>query len=359
MKGKIINFEILHVSEEDRRSSIIKQLESAKEQGYDIVYGLLLMDGFLYRDPETFSVDIPVKLIAGMCEHVDHLYLNYYHRIVYNSFKHTQLPAWNSNSKSFLFLGGVPSRTNRINLLGKFYDAGLLDNAVWSFFPPWTDDDVSWCRNAMAHYTDTQYSKFLSDCDKRIDDRYEQSKNYSRITREEWDQQDIYNQPWVNDLAWMNPKVFADTALSVISEGNAYDPATNYKFLTEKTWRTIAMQHPFVFAGYPEQFDYAKSLGLRTFEQYMLIKDYAYIRDENTRLDAVVANTKYFLETYTQHKEQIRLDTEHNYKVFMSIFDKDTEMLNSLALTEIDKLQWFNQAGLGHLLKIQNENIKS
>ena len=78
MKGKIINFEILKVDEQERHSRIIKQLELAKKQGYDVVYGLLLIDGFLYRDPEIFPVDIEVKLIAGICEHSDHLYFNYY-----------------------------------------------------------------------------------------------------------------------------------------------------------------------------------------------------------------------------------------------------------------------------------------
>jgi hypothetical protein len=332
---------------------LIMMLVTAKEQGYDIVYGLLLMDGFLYRNPETFPVEIPVKLIAGMCEHPDHLYLNYYHRIVYNSFKNTQLPKWNSDSKSFLFLGGVPSRLNRINLLSKFYDSNMLDNAVWSFFPPWTDADKIWCRTAMLHYTDEQYLKFLSTCEQRIDDRYEESKNYSRISRKEWDEQDTYNQPWVNDLAWVNPQIFADTVLSIVSEGNAYDPATNYSFLTEKTWRAVAMQHPFVFAGYPEQFDYAKSLGLCTFEQYMLIKDYAYITDEDKRLDAVVVNTKYFIDNYNQYNNEIGKDIEHNYSLFMELFKKDNKLLNSLAITEYDKEQWFNQTGFSHLLKIQ------
>ena len=352
MKGKVINFEILHIDEEERYSLIIKQLESAKEQGYNIVYGLLLMDGFLYRNPETFPVDIPVKLIAGMCEHPDHLYLNYYHRIVYNSFKNTQLPKWNSDSKSFLFLGGVPSRLNRINLLSKFYDNNMLDNAVWSFFPPWTDADNTWCRAAMSHYTDEQYLKFLSKCERRIDDRYEESKNYSRISRKEWDEQDTYNQPWVNNLAWVNPQIFADTVLSIVSEGNAYDPATNYRFLTEKTWRAVAMRHPFIFAGYPEQFNYAKSLGLCTFEQYMLIEDYAYITDEDARLDAVVANTKHFIDNYNQYKDEISKDIERNYRLFMELFKKDNKLLDSLAITDYDKEQWFNQTGFSHLLKI-------
>ena len=34
MKGKIINFEILQVDEQERHSRIIKQLELAKKQGY-------------------------------------------------------------------------------------------------------------------------------------------------------------------------------------------------------------------------------------------------------------------------------------------------------------------------------------
>jgi hypothetical protein len=353
MKGKIVNFEVLHVSEQERRNHIIQQLQSAKDQGFNIVYGLLLMDGFLYRNPETFPVDIEVKLIAGMCEHPDHLYFNYYHSIVYNSFKHTQLPSWNNNSNSFLFLGGVPSRMNRIKLLGKFYDKQMLANSIWTFFSPWVDSDKEWCRNVMSHYTDEQYLKFLEDCNHRVDDIYEESKNYSRTSREEWDKQDMYNQPWVKDLACIDPKVFADTVLSVVSEGNAYDPATNYKFLTEKTWRAIAMRHPFIFAGYPDQFNYIKSFGLRTFEEYMLIKDYAFIQNEEDRLDAVVVNTKYFLENYKQHKEEIQRDIDHNYNVFMSLAEQEQLFLKNLAVSNSEKSYWFEQTGFSHLLKIQ------
>lgn len=359
MTARIINFEMLHFSEDFRRDSIIKQLTLAKEQGVNTVYGLMLIDGFLYRDPEIFPVDINVKLIAGMCEHPDHLYFNYYHRIVYNSFKHIQLPKWNSEAKSFLFLGGAPNRFNRINLLSKFYDKKMLGNAVWTFFPPWDSEMENWCRNSLSHYTDQQYLKFLKDCANRIDDIYEVSKNYSRASREVWDADDYGNLPWMKDLAWINPSVFSNTVLSVISEGNAWPPATNFNFLTEKTWRAIAMRHPFVFAGYPEQFNYIKSLGLKTFENYMLIKNYAEIQDENLRMEAVVENVKYFLDTYEQQKENIQADTEHNYKVFEEIIDQGNEFLNSLSITEQDKNKWFEQTGLSHLMKIQDENINA
>lgn len=352
MKSKIINFEMLHLSEQDRRHRIIDQLETAKLHGFDTVYGLMLIDGFLYRNPELFPVNITIKLIAGMCEDNSHLYFDYNHRMVFNSFKNKQLPSWSNNGQQFLFLGGVPSRPNRINLLSKFYDANLLNTAVWTFFPPWTDDDKIWCRNSLSHYTEEKYSKFLNDCNKRIDDRYELSKNYSRVSREEWDKQDTYNQPWVKDLAWMDPQIFSDTVLSVISEGNAYPPATNFKFLTEKTWRAIAMRHPFVFAGYPEQFDYAKSLGLRTFEEYMLIKDYASIQDEDNRLDAVVSNTQYFLENYKNNQDKICADIEHNYNVYMRIGEEQDKFLADLPVSQDEKSYWFGQTGLSHLMKI-------
>lgn len=355
MKSKIINFEMLHLSEDERQTRIMDQLEKAKLQGVDAVYGLMLMDGFLYRKPESFPVDIDVKIIAGMCEDKNHLYFNYNHRMVYNSFKNAKLPNWSGNGQCFLFLGGVPSRVNRINLLSKFYDANLLGTALWTFFPPWTEEDKQWCRNALSHYTEETYLKFLKDCDYQIDDRYESSKDYSRVSRKEWDEQDTYNRPWVKDLAWIDPQIFVDTVLSIVSEGNAYPPATNFKFLTEKTWRAIAMKHPFIFAGYPEQFNYAKSLGLRTFEEYMLIKDYATIEDEDKRLEAVVANTKYFLENYKNYKDKIYNDIEHNYNVYMKIAEEQNTFLDKLPISEDEKSYWFGQSGLSHLMRLQND----
>ena len=113
------------------------------------------------------------------------------------------------------------------------------------------------------------------------------------------------------------------------------------------------MKHPFVFAGYPEQFNYIKSFGLRTFEEYMLIKNYAFIQDEEDRLDAVVANTKYFMENYKQHKEEIQKDVEHNYSVFISLADNNQTFISNLEITDSEKSYWFEQTGFSHLLKIQ------
>jgi hypothetical protein len=357
MNGRIINFELLHIDESLRYKIIMDQLLQAKADGINCVFGLMLMDGFLYRNPEVFPVDIDIVLIPGMCDNPDAstLYIEYTHRMVYNSFKNTKTPHWNCDVGNFLFLGGVPSRSNRIKLLSKFYERGLLSQAVWSFFAPWTSNDKQWCRQSLAHYSDTEYTTFVNQCERSIDSRYQSAKNYSKVSINEWDEQKLEEEPWINNIGWIDPSVFSDTLFSIISEGNAYPPATDYKFLTEKTWRTVFMRHPFVFAGYPEQFDYAKSMGLRMFEEYMLIPDYAHIKDEELRLEAVVNNTEYFLKNYQMNKSAIEKDIEHNYEVAMQLAEDQNQLLKTIQETYNIKSQeidyWFNQPGFAHLVK--------
>jgi hypothetical protein len=359
MNGKIINFELLHIDESLRYKLITDQLLKAKNNGIDRVFGLMLMDGFLYRRPEVFPVDIDVVLVPGMCNDTsaNTLYIEYTHRMVYNSFKNIKTPSWNHNADKFLFLGGVPSRLNRIKLLSKFYDQKLLSQSVWSFFPPWTDSDKQWCRQTLSQYSDIEYNKFINQCDQSIDSRYKSAKNYSKVSIDEWNDQQLKEEPWINDIGWIDPSVFFSTLFSVISEGNAYSPATNYKFLTEKTWRTVFMRHPFVFVGYPEQFEYAKSIGLRMFEEYMLIPDYAYIQNEDQRLEAVVVNTDHFLKNYKIYQNKISNDVEHNYGIAMKLVEDQNHLLKTVQETyNIDNCEidyWFNQPGFAHLVKAE------
>jgi urate oxidase len=102
-------------------------------------------------------------------------------------------------------------------------------------------------------------------------------------------------------------------------------------------------------------FDYIKELGFKTFENYMLIQDYAYLPNETDRLDAIVLNTKYFLENCNLYKDNIEQDIQHNYDLFFKLAEQNIEILNSIRdtysieQTELDK--WFNQKGFGHLVR--------
>lgn len=379
LKGKIINFELLYsIRDGDllelARQSIKAEIDTA--ENCNAIIGLMLMDGFLYKDNESyyellndiqqyaFSKGIKkLVLVPGMCtdyqQQLDLRGLQYEIvpwdfnlNVVYQSYKNKRTAEWNPKAKKFLFLGGVPSRLNRIVLLSKFYLANALSNAVWSFFPPWTDDDKQWCRTALANMEN--YEQFLVDCEQSVDDLYSQAKDYSRLSAHELASKNIHNTEWCKNPGYIDPLIFEQTAFSIISEGNAYEPATDYKFLTEKTWRTIINKHPFIFAGEPDQFKYLLSKGLRTFESYLV--PYAYIENTDSRFDTIVENSKYLLEHMENLEKSIGLDVEHNYNILLKEIANNQLVLDKLAKdytltqTEIDK--WFNQKSFVHLANI-------
>jgi hypothetical protein len=87
---------------------------------------------------------------------------------------------------------------------------------------------------------------------------------------------EIIDQDFFKSPGYIDPAIFKNTIFSIVAEGpNFWDSI--YEFITIITWRTIRNGHPFIFAGPVEQFEYIKQLGFRTFEEYLLIKDYAYI----------------------------------------------------------------------------------
>jgi len=386
MKTKVINFELLYIDGEQsidklvevNYKTIIDEISHAVTQGHTEIIGLLLMDGFLYKDNDLFfqmmkrvqehadAVGIKkITLLPGMCENFknklelneinfDIRFFDFTQWMIYNSYRDSidSIKDWNSMSDKFLFLGGIPSRYNRIILLNKFYKSKMLENSIWSFFPPWTEDDIRWCRSALADCSDIEYENFIKSCSRSIDNRYEETKNYSKLNGKELINSNIYKKSWLKDPGFMDHKIFQDTCFSVISEGNAYDPAKDFYFLTEKTWRTVANKHPFIIAGYPEQVIYAKQRGLKTFEDYFLIKDYYLIDNERKRMQAVVKNTKYFLENFRSKENEIRIDIEHNFNLFLSIAKENINTVNSFSKEDAEK--YFYQKGFSHLIRIAN-----
>jgi hypothetical protein len=328
---------------------IKKELLQAAEDGCDNIIGIYLLDGFLQpkarhkefiehlEQIKIYSNQIGIKkiiLVSGHGEHVDgcpfpYCFIDYNLRLVYNSYKDLSLISdFNPENKKFLFLTGMPNRPNRIGLLSRYYDCDLLKNSEWSFFPPWTNEDRKWCRNYLSNYKDSEYEKFIRDCEKSFDQRFQTVKDFygtynAGETDIEW--YDVAETEWVRAPAHIDSSVYTNTLFSVISEGpNFWDDDNN--FITEKTWRTFLHKHPFIFAGHPGQFDYIKKLGFKTFEDYLLIKDYAYIEDESLRLDAVVKNTEYWLNNLKDNLYSIKKDIEYNYNHFFNQVEKQNKL---------------------------------
>ena len=382
-KGKIINFEWLcdynRWNPDDFDSIAIalikRDIDLAVADNCTVIIGVYLLDGFLYQshrhakfvrllnEINDYSKPLGIEkiiIVSGQGEFIDPIpfesyFIDYNTRMIYNSYPIN--PETVSGDK-FLFLTGMPNRPNRIGLLSKFYDADLLKHSKWSFFSPWTDIDKQWCRQHLSHYSDDEYNTFLKDCDRSFDNKFETAKlYYGTNNNADIQAHDMAQTEWCKSPAYVDSTVFNNTWFSIISEGPNYWGNEN-RFVTEKLWRAILHKHPFIFAGHPDQYNYIKYLGFKTFEDYLLIPDYGNIADENERLNAVVANTEYWIKN--KHLYDMQEDVEHNYRILLNEINDKNQLLNKFKLEynisddEIDF--YFNGKGYDRIIrKIPND----
>ena len=66
-----------------------------------------------------------------------------------------------------------------------------------------------------------------------------------------------------------------------------------------------------------------KQLGFKTFDQYLLIKDYDNIDDSEHRLDAIVKNTNHWLDNISNNVIQIQVDIKHNFQQFQQLVNQN------------------------------------
>lgn len=351
--SKLINFEYFPSEEENTYHNIVKEINIAVDQGYNSVIGLMLADGFLYKNNDLWNSlynrvvtyarnnNISIKIVTGMshdnkvnCQTIP---FDFYMHTVYNTFKDKKLPDYDYTTGKFLFLGGVPDRQNRIGLLYDLYKQRLLNNAVWSFFPPWTETQV---QNSLQYFnTKGDYDEFIKFAERRVDDLYDSSKHYGTDTKPS-------GTDWTHDTAWINPNLYQKTSLSIISEGHPGDSNNNSRFLTEKIFRVFVLGHPFLLAANPTIFKYIKELGFKTFEEYFPLKDYGTDYPEEQRLKKLIENLKFFLH----NKIDFKKDVEFNRKHFFRLAEQNEKILKSIDADEKQIKFYFDRKGFGHLL---------
>lgn len=348
-----MNFEFFRLDADQTYEKITADIDTVYAEGYRSIIGLLLADGFLYKNNDTWntvhneiinyarSKGIDIKLLSGMSHdnkvNCETIAFNFYLHTVWNSYKDKQLEKYNPSTGKFLFLGGVPDRLNRIGLLYTLYKQRLLDNAEWSFFPPWTEQQKE---NSLRYFSSSEdYYNFIKFAERRIDDLYDSSKAYG--TGEV-----PVGTAWTNDSAWIDPKIFASTSLSLISEGHPGDENNNSAFATEKIYRVFAQGHPFLLAANPSIFNHLKELGFRTFENYFPIEEYAIDSPEEKRLEKLVENLKYFLNNNIDFSSDVEYNRNHFYK----LSEENAKILDTLDAEKKEIDFYFDKKGFGHLL---------
>ena len=203
--------------------------------------------------------------------------------------------AWNHSADKALLLTGKAHVLNRIGLIGRFYDLGMMDKLTWSLHLDSTVRDR--CRPMFPHYTDDEYMVFIQAC----------TRNPDRAAVEMRGDSSHY------DGFPYDPALYSGTLFSIVSESFYSVP---WFIISEKTYR--AMMHPFVMAGPPGNLRFLESIGFETFSKHLPIPEYDSICDHRDRLDAVVENSIAFFDIVRDEKDAVSAGISHNRDVLMS-----------------------------------------
>ena len=116
-------------------------------------------------------------------------------------------------------------------------------------------------------------------------------------------------------------KLFTSTKFSVVSE-TSFNVVPRPE-ITEKTWKTILNFHPFIIAGDTNTCAVLNSMGFVTYENFLPYPDYDNIENNLERLEAVVANTKFWTKNIDSHTREIEHITTHNHDILHCHYDRN------------------------------------
>jgi hypothetical protein len=294
----------------EREENLIKPIAKfLDERGFINYINVVNATYSQYRTPETSVMSV--------------VELEFFALITYYRINFLNTPTnltWNSTGKKALLMTGKPDRINRIGLLGCFVENKLINKLDWSFFP--FNENIEHSKTnrfELERFCTTEYDKFCK--------KYTRSAGGIEIKRE----------PESNHYSGFpySPSLYSTNLFSVISE-TGFGSGNNI-WLTEKTWRTIANNHPFIMAGDCGSLKKLENLGFQTFQNYLKYKNYDFETDAIRRIKLIVENTDWFLRSYFLNKEAINTDVEHNYIKF-------NEMCNEI----LKKYPMFNDSNFLH-----------
>jgi hypothetical protein len=217
--------------------------------------------------------------------------------------------SWNTQTSKFLFLTGKSFRPNRIRLLWKFQQVGLLDRCVWSLFM--NDTTKKECRGLLSNLNDQEYDKFVQ----------ENQRNPDQI-KTETTHDDFFHYGGIP----YDSSLFSQCKFRVISETTSIN---HRPFITEKTYITILNRLPFIMAGDTGTLQRLKLLGFDTFHEHLPLPEYDLIQQEEEKLDAVVENTQFWI-TNNMDIDSINSSIEKNYQNLITLAQHNQKILDSI-----------------------------
>lgn len=244
------------------------------------------------------------------------------------NFKKNTVKKYNKDFVTFnrLVLG---DRSYRINFLSQLVDNNLLDKGAISFNV--SDSEVNWMSELDDPYTKLsiqakEHIKKNLTIDKLIlDSKYLPGSASADILRpfEGWRRED-----------WDNRKD-TDAFWHIVTETVFYYDKLH---LTEKIFKPIVSKQPFMLLAAPGNLEYLRSYGFKTFDG-IIDESYDTIEDNDARIDAVVAQIKWYCSLSDVDKFEIQRliapIVEYNFHHF---YGKFKEIITDELLDNTKKL---------------------
>jgi len=271
------------------QNDILKLLYEVYNFRYDqLVYGC----GFLPTDENFLKLDrffkennlIPIQTIN---------YVFFEHEWALVTQRYPNVPAvrtkqnYKNKTKTFLYFTGAP-RIHRWILLGKLIEQNLIDQTHYSVHEN-KNFILKHLNGALKRTFDHRLINHIKDAIKALIKTPLEYPILLTLDPNQHSQQHIIND---GDI-----ELFLDTHLSIIGETsyfkkedlsseNFWNFHGNFTFCTEKTFRAIAMLHPFILMARPFTLQGLRDMGYKTFSPY-IDESYDTIIDDAVRLEAI------------------------------------------------------------------------
>lgn len=277
----------------------------------------LILDHWQSHNYDTNRINLPVTFVNLLAITTAKAY---YHKVPVSKQK---------KNCGLLLSGSKLERLNRIGLLKCLHDRNFLtnDNLIWTFHKNHLQINNFIDKESYSMYKDIDLAiDYINQYAFKSNDDF--TENISKL-----DTQIFLNFDISNNLCQL-------TNYSIIPETFFID---NEPAVSEKTYRAILNNHPFILAASAGSLQYLKNFGFRTFEQYFTISNYDSIIDHHARLNAVADNIIEFPSVLIRFKDEIAADVKHNYDLLISIINKDIKILvseylnRSLPLDQLNK----------------------
>jgi hypothetical protein len=213
------------------------------------------------------------------------------------------------------------TRLHRLVLTCMLINANLIDKFYYSFFLNYSHGNSDWAYKHMI-----EGYKYILDNVDWFDDIVSICDANKSMFPLKLNIDSTHNKNFLDND---DIKYFEDSYFSLVSETFFFDYNKNEQrnrnedaiFLSEKTFKPIAMKHPFIIVSRPKTLSYLRGMGYKTFSPF-INESYDDIEDDYTRLYVIVTEIKRLAnqtpEQWIDWQKGIRDIVEHNYNIFIN-----------------------------------------